>query len=55
MDTLHEDVCTFMTKTRSVLGMRSVSYQVARKIKTHFMFNKFSHNCEIMWNSMVQT
>jgi len=35
MGTLHEDVCTFMTITCSILlGMRSVSNQVVGKIKT---------------------
>jgi hypothetical protein len=41
MGTLHEDVHTFMTIPRSILlGMRSVSYQVAGKIKTYILFIK---------------
>ena len=38
--TLHEDLCTFVIKSCSVLlGMRNVSEKVCRKFETHFMFN----------------
>ena len=44
MGTLHEDVCTFMTITRSILlGMRNVTYQVVGKIKHQFYVQYVFH------------
>ena len=42
MGTLHEDVCTFMTKYRWILRMRNVSDKSCRENKNmHFLFNNF--------------
>ena len=57
--TLHEELCTFMITSRSILvRMRMFQTNVVQKIKTHFMFNNFFfENCdfyEIMWKYTVQ-
>jgi hypothetical protein len=43
MDTLHKDLCTFMTMFRSILcRMRDVSDKIVEKLKTHiFLFSNF--------------
>jgi hypothetical protein len=40
-DTLREDKYTFLTLSRSVLGMRNVSDKVVKKIKTRFICSNF--------------
>jgi len=58
--TLHEDLCTFMKISHSILlRMRIVSDKCLRESQnTHFMFNDFfPENCathEIIWKNMVQ-
>jgi hypothetical protein len=40
MSSLHEDVCAFMMISRRVLlRMKSVSFQVVEKIKTHVLYS----------------
>ena len=39
--TLHEDLCTIMIISRSVLIMRNGADKIVEKIRTHFMFNDF--------------
>jgi hypothetical protein len=43
---LHEDLSTFMTIFRSVLGMRNISDKFVEKIKTHIL-------CEIDFSKIV--
>jgi hypothetical protein len=60
MGTLHEDSCTFMIISRSVLlKMRNVSDKICRKgNSTHFTFSNFLNKnrtvCEIMWKNIVE-
>ena len=58
--TLHEDQCTFLIISRSVLlTMRNVSDKSCRENQnTDFMFHNFFFLnravCEIMWKAVVQ-
>ena len=61
MDTLHEDLCTFMVICDSILlRMRNASIRLCREdLNTHCMFNKFviTENRtvhEIMCKNMVE-
>jgi hypothetical protein len=56
---LHEDLCTFMIISRSVLlRIRNVSEKVVQKIKTHILcsitFSEYRAVCEIMWKIMIE-
>jgi hypothetical protein len=60
MDTLHEDVLTFMKKSHSILlRIGIVSKKIVEKIKTHFTFNNHSPESraiyEIMWKYMAES
>jgi hypothetical protein len=58
--TLHEDLCSFVTISRSILlKMRNVSGEICRKNQnTHFTFNnRFSENrtvYEITWKNLIK-
>ena len=57
MDTLREDLCTFMTIPRWILlRVINVSYKLPRENQnTHFMFNKFllRKSCRV-WDSVAK-
>jgi len=60
MGTLHDDQCTFLIISRSILlRMRNVSDESCRgNPDTHFVFNNFFFLnrpfCEIVWKNIVQ-
>ena len=50
VDTLHEDLCTFMIISRWMLPkMRNFSDKTVGKIKTHMLCSVFSENLVIYW------
>jgi len=58
--TLHEDPCTFMIISRSILPIiRNISDNSCRQNQyTHFGFENFSENravYEIMWKNIVES
>ena len=56
---LHEDKCTFLVISRSVLNrMRKYQNKIVEKIRTHILYSvTFFINrtfCEIMWENIVE-
>jgi len=59
VNTLHEDVCTFMIILRQIfLRMRNVSDKSCRENQnTQVMFSNFVLNlavCEVMWKNIIE-
>jgi hypothetical protein len=53
MGTLHEDLCTFMILSRSVLRMRNISDKTCRKNQnTHFILSNFSRKSYRLWDNV---
>jgi len=55
MGTLHEDLCTFMMVSHSVLKMRNISFENCRENQNiHLMFSNFSQKSCHLTDNMEQ-
>jgi len=54
MDTLHEDVCIFMTIPRWILGMSNISDKSRRENQNTLFFREDRVEYEIMWKNILE-